>query len=255
MTRRPSRDTTGASLPPSLIIPATELESQIDKLLERGRALLQASNSVEAIELDENRWAQFGQEVLRRAFTTDQYEQELRRSGGFGTTNEEPRERFEMVRERMAHRMNVLVSIRERLELLGSSERQTNTTASHANVNTCLHPTVAHRCGALFESEHYAEAVEASFKVVRDRLRLLTGHERGSEAFGKGKLHIKGAIAAHVDKDFNDGVKFLTMAIDMFRNEKSHTSEIGIDEPTKALQYLILSSLAMRLLDSAEINQ
>jgi hypothetical protein len=42
------------------------------------------------------------------------------------------------------------------------------------------------------------------------------------------------------------------MAIDKFRNEKAHTSKIGIDSPTKALQYLILSSLAMRLLDNAD---
>ena len=44
------------------------------------------------------------------------------------------------------------------------------------------------------------------------------GHETGSEAFGKGKLRISGA-APHVADDFNEGVKFLTMAIDKFRNE------------------------------------
>jgi len=45
------------------------------------------------------------------------------------------------------------------------------------------------------------------------------------EAFGKGKLHIEGAVAINVDEDFNEAVKFFTMAIDRFRNEKSHTSE------------------------------
>jgi uncharacterized protein (TIGR02391 family) len=116
-----------------------------------------------------------------------------------------------------------------------------------------LHADVLSKCQKLFESGHYPEAVEKSFRLVRDRLRALTGFEKGSEAFGKGKLHIKGAIAFHVDKDFNEAVKFLTMAIDMFRNEKTHTSETGVDDPTKALQYLILSSLAMRLLDGAEV--
>lgn len=117
-----------------------------------------------------------------------------------------------------------------------------------------LHATVLEKCRGLFESGHYADAVERSFKVVRDRLRALTTHETGSEAFGKTRLHIKGAIAPHVDKDFNEGVRFLTMAIDKFRNEKSHTSESGIDSPAKALQYLVLSSLAMRLLDNGEIS-
>jgi uncharacterized protein (TIGR02391 family) len=116
-----------------------------------------------------------------------------------------------------------------------------------------LHNAIIASCEKLFLSRHYAQAVELGFKVVRGRLRQLTGHERGSDAFGKGNLHIKGAIAAHVERDFNEAVKFLTMAIDMFRNEKSHTAEIGVDDPAKALQYLILSSLAMRLLDGAEV--
>lgn len=116
-----------------------------------------------------------------------------------------------------------------------------------------LHHAIIAKCEKLFWSGHYPQAVELSFKIVRDRLRQLTGYEKGSEAFGKGKLHVKGAIAPHVDADFNEGVKFLTMAIDMFRNEKMHTAEIGVDNSTKALQYLILGSLAMRLLDGGEI--
>jgi uncharacterized protein (TIGR02391 family) len=116
-----------------------------------------------------------------------------------------------------------------------------------------LHEIVVARCDNLFRSGHYAQAVELSFKVVRDRLRQLTGYEKGADAFGRGKLTVHGAIAPNVERDFNEGVKFLTMAIDMFRNEKSHTAEIGIDDPRKAVQYLILSSLAMRLLDRAEV--
>ncbi len=85
-------------------------------------------------------------------------------------------------------------------------------------------------------------------------MRDLTGYETGSEAFGKSNIHIEGAIAPHVDKDFNEGVKFLAMAIDKFRNEKSHTSDTGIDDPTRAYEYLRLSSLAMHLLDAARVD-
>ena len=81
----------------------------------------------------------------------------------------------------------------------------------------------------------------------------MTGYETGAEAFGKGKLHIKGAAAPNVDQDFNNAVKFLTMAIDQFRNEKSHTSDAKIDDPIRAYEYLRLSSLAMNLLEDAEI--
>lgn len=116
-----------------------------------------------------------------------------------------------------------------------------------------LHPEIFKKCQSLFEKAEYAEAAEKSFKVVRDRLRHLTSHETGSEAFGKGKLHIKGAAAQNVDRDFNEGVKFLTMAIDNFKNEKGHTSDAKIDEPQRAYEYLTISSLAMNLLDQAEI--
>lgn len=116
-----------------------------------------------------------------------------------------------------------------------------------------LHFEIYAKCQSLFEKAEYPEAVEKGFKVVRDRLRSLTSHETGSEAFGKGKLHIKGATAQNVDHDFNEGVKFLTMAIDKFRNEKSHTSNAKIEDPQRAYEYLTLSSLAMNLLDQAEI--
>jgi uncharacterized protein (TIGR02391 family) len=115
-----------------------------------------------------------------------------------------------------------------------------------------IHPKIQSKCGGLYESLAFAEAVEKSFKVVRDRLRELSGYEKGSEAFGKGKLHIRGAAAPNVDADFNEGAKFLMMAIDMFRNEKSHTSNAEISNPMRAHQYLILSSLAMYFLDDAE---
>jgi uncharacterized protein (TIGR02391 family) len=127
-------------------------------------------------------------------------------------------------------------------------------TESHQADDISNHPQIQKMCGELFVSGAYAEAVEKSFKVVRDKLRELTGYETGSEAFGKGSLHIQGAAAPNVDSDFNNGAKFLMMAIDMFRNEKSHTSNAKITDPVKAKEYLMLSSLAMHLLDNAEIR-
>jgi uncharacterized protein (TIGR02391 family) len=100
----------------------------------------------------------------------------------------------------------------------------------------------------------YPEAVEKGFKIVRDKLRSLTTYETGQEAFGKGKLHIEGAAAAHVDVNFQEGVKFLTMAIDRFRNEQAHTSDGNINDPIRAYEYLRLSSLAMHPLDKAIIR-
>ena len=116
-----------------------------------------------------------------------------------------------------------------------------------------LHPAIVEKCDALYQAGEYAEAVEKSFKMVRDRLRTLTGHETGSKAFGTGKLHIRGAAASNVDFDFNEAVKFLCMAIDNFRNEKSHTSDARIADPVRAQQYLGMSSLALSLLEEGEV--
>jgi len=117
-----------------------------------------------------------------------------------------------------------------------------------------LHPDIYSKCCKLYEGGAYAEAVEKGFKIVRDRLRALTTHETGSEAFGKGKLYIDGAAASHVDDDFQAGVKFLTMSIDRFRNEKSHTADGNISDPIRAYEYLRLSSLAMHLLAGGRIS-
>jgi uncharacterized protein (TIGR02391 family) len=116
-----------------------------------------------------------------------------------------------------------------------------------------LHPEIYSRCRTLYVGGDYAEAVEKGFKVVRDRLRSLTGYETGSEAFGKGKLYIGGAAAPHVDDDFQNGVQFLAMAIDRFRNEKSHTADGNISDAVRAYEYLRLSSLAMHFLDGGTV--
>jgi len=118
-----------------------------------------------------------------------------------------------------------------------------------------LYPSIYSGCRGLYESGEYAEAAEKGFKIVRDRLRALTTYETGSDAFGQGKgnLYIDGATASHVDDDFQAGVKFLTMAIDRFRNEKSHVADGNISDPIRAYEYLRLSSLAMHLLEGGRV--
>ncbi len=142
------------------------------------------------------------------------------------------------------------------LEFLKSTESgEDDTTPLSAGTLESLHGKIQDKCSGLYLGGYYPEAVEKGFKVVRDRLRELTTHETGSEAFGKTGLYIKGASAENVDKDFQDAVKFLTMAIDQFRNEKSHTSDGNIEDPVRAYEYLTLSSLAMHLLDNSEVRE
>lgn len=142
------------------------------------------------------------------------------------------------------------------LDFLKSTESgEESTTPLGAGTLESLHSRIQEKCSGLYLGGHYPEAVEKGFKVVRDRLRDLTTHETGSEAFGKGGLYIKGASAKNVDTDFQNAVKYLTMAIDQFRNEKSHTSDGKIEDPVRAYEYLTMSSLAMHLLDDSEVKK
>lgn len=148
---------------------------------------------------------------------------------------------------------SLLTGILDFLKSTESGEVESNPV--NAGTIEALHDKIKNKCSGLYLGGHYPEAVEKGFKVVRDRLRELTTYETGSEAFGKSGLYIKGAAAENVDKDFQDATKFLTMAIDQFRNEKSHTSDGKIDDPLRAYEYLVLSSLAMHLLDDCEIRE
>jgi hypothetical protein len=64
--------------------------------------------------------------------------------------------------------------------LLDELENTGEESASIAELNPAVgiggHPQVQAKCGALYAAGAFAEAVEKSFKVVRDRLRDLTGH-------------------------------------------------------------------------------
>jgi uncharacterized protein (TIGR02391 family) len=163
------------------------------------------------------------------------------------TERSSPQYTFEYRKQAVRWGIQRLESLIERLQLALPESEDTTGIKS-------LHPEIYSRCRTLYAGGDYAEAVEKSFKVVRDRLRTLTSHETGSEAFGKTKLYIGGAAAPHVDEDFQNGVKFLTMAIDRFRNEKSHTADGNISDPIRAYEYLRLSSLAMHLLDGAVVR-
>lgn len=175
----------------------------------------------------------------------------------YGTPIQEVREGLEAGRAEAIVLINAAINdLAEDLEDLGEvPSGETASEQSEPSVLHDVHPMILENCAKLCDASAFAEAVERSFKVVRDRLRELSGYETGSEAFGKGGLYVRGAAAPNVDQDFNEAVKFLTMAIDRFRNEKSHTSNAKIEDPNRAHHYLILSSLAMFLLDNTEVRR
>jgi uncharacterized protein (TIGR02391 family) len=118
-----------------------------------------------------------------------------------------------------------------------------------------LNPLIVENCGELFLSGHYSEATINGYKTVRDRFRELTRFEKGSDAFGKGKLYINGSVAEHVDDDRQKGVLHLAIANDCFRNVGAHTSSRLVSDSINAYEHLAGCSLLLNYLEDTKIKE
>lgn len=248
--------------PINLIIARDEAKRKIKDQMAKGEALLSGSinsqEDLDKLKSESRMWSDFNKELLFRIFNTDEVSKEYDHAAFRIVSLGSPSFNLGISHAQKSVKtdLETLNSILGRLDLYD----EVNTTQSNSNgVSTAndqlkdLHKDIYDKCHELYENRAYAEAAEKGFKIVRDKLRTLTGYETGSEAFGKTKLHVRGAAASNVDVDFNEAIKFLTMAIDRFRNEKSHTSDAKIDDPIRAFEYLCLSSLAMRFLENTEM--
>ena len=99
------------------------------------------------------------------------------------------------------------------------------------------------------ESKDYFHAVEESYKLVRAKLKEITGKEKAHEAFSDTNTEkIFGhAPQDEIEGDFFSGVKFLNMSIQFLRNEKAHTPATQLEE-NLAIHYISLASLAYDLI-------
>lgn len=131
-------------------------------------------------------------------------------------------------------------------------EKQIKTEANYeANtISIILKKEVFSHIKELLKWWHYFNAVEESYKIVREKLKSITWQEKANEWFKKDNYEL---IFWHkpvdsVESDFFDWVKFLHMAIQFLRNEKSHTPAKNIDK-NLAIHYIVLASLAYDLID------
>ena len=104
------------------------------------------------------------------------------------------------------------------------------------------------------KTEDYYHAVKESYMFVREKIKQITGTEiTGTEDIYKSfreENHIKlfGKIAeSDNEKNYFEGIEFLHLAIQKFRNEKSHQTSHPIDK-NLAFQYIILANLAFKLI-------
>ena len=112
-----------------------------------------------------------------------------------------------------------------------------------------IRPEIYEHIKRYLATQDYYHAVEEAYKIVRQKLRELTGEEKASQAFCETNIE---KIFGHnpsdaAEKDFFEGVKFINMAIQNFRNEKAHTPAKPLDK-NLAIHYISLASLAYELI-------
>lgn len=130
-----------------------------------------------------------------------------------------------------------------------SKENKSKATFKNGNINITLQKDVFDHVQKLLNSGHYFNAVEEAYKIVRKKLKDITGKERATDAFSNSNYEkIFGRQPkGQAEKDFFEGVKFLHMSIQFLRNEKAHTPARDLDK-NLAIHYISLASLAYDLI-------
>ena len=112
----------------------------------------------------------------------------------------------------------------------------------------------------LYEDKHYAQAVEEAFKrVIQEAKRIckdktgqvLDGDTLMNKAFGctnQAPVIAFNQLQSQEDRNEQQGIMYLFKGIVGIRNKKAHANVI-LDDPARAIEYLSLTSLLMRLLD------
>ncbi len=118
-------------------------------------------------------------------------------------------------------------------------------TFKNGYINITLQKEIFDHVQKLLNDGYYFNAVEEAYKIVRKKLKDITGKEKATDAFSEANYEkIFGHKAVDdAEKDFFEGVKFLHMSIQFLRNEKAHTPASDLDK-NLAIHYISLASLA-----------
>lgn len=112
-----------------------------------------------------------------------------------------------------------------------------------------IRPEIYEHIKIFLKNDDYYHSVEESYKIVRQKLKELTGEEQAHKAFCDENIEkiFRYIPQNDAEKDFVEGIKFLNMAIQKFRNEKAHTPAKPLDK-NLAMHYIALASLAYDLI-------
>ncbi|MHA4945694.1 TIGR02391 family protein [Micromonospora sp. SD19] len=131
----------------------------------------------------------------------------------------------------------------------------TQATVLKNKIQVEIHGEIYDHIGQYLATGDYFHAVEESYKLVRGKLREITGKEKASDVFNNSAqntahyeaLFGKATPANDAEADFFRGIGYLHLGVQHLRNEKAHTPATPL-EPNLALHYISLASLAYDLI-------
>lgn len=133
-----------------------------------------------------------------------------------------------------------------------------STTAASVTANKIeieIHEDIYAHIGRYLAVGDYFHAVEESYKLVREKLREITGKEKASDVFtnsAQSTAHYQALFGkpeptTAAEADFLRGIGYLHLGVQHLRNDKAHTPASPID-PNLAIHYIALASLAYDLI-------
>lgn len=157
-------------------------------------------------------------------------------------------------------RAHIIDMIDETLGIM-SMEQSNNTTNEHVDIWRIMHPQIITTSKLLFEANFYAEAVEAAFKEINNRVKKfyvatgrpeMDGANLMMNAFsnnnGQPVLHFT-QLQNQTEKDIQDGYRYMFAGAMLgIRNPKAHANEVISKED--ALRKLAFASMLMYKLDN-----
>jgi uncharacterized protein (TIGR02391 family) len=131
----------------------------------------------------------------------------------------------------------------------------TEATVNKNLISIEIHADIYSHIERYLATDDYFHAVEESYKVVREKLRELTGSEKSTDVFNENAqsnkhyaaMFGKATSGSLAEADFFRGVGYLHLGVQFLRNEKAHTLATFV-EPNLAIHYISLASLAYDLI-------
>lgn len=131
----------------------------------------------------------------------------------------------------------------------------TEATVTNSRISIEIHEDIYSHIKSYLSNGDYFHAVDESYKVVREKLRELTGSERATDVFNQSAqnekhyevLFGKAKASDAAEADFFRGVGYLHLGVQFLRNEKAHSLASPL-EPNLAIHYLSLASLSYDLI-------